>query len=273
MPGGDIMLPIYEIRKTDLTVKHNNYELTFPEHIHKYIEIIYVFKGSQDVTIEGVSYKVTEGSAAVIFPETLHSYSGTDKKYTADTAIVMCAPKLFGKLFPDISDYRTESPVITADKINSGLETAFSAIVQDNDFTVRFSWTCVIISYILQIMKPIRREGSLGADITYRLVKYIEENFTQDITRASLARTFGISECYVSKIFAQKFKINLRGYLGLLRSEYAAGLIRTTDETFTAISQAAGFNSLRTFNRMFRIAYGTSPKDYRDNISRIAGSE
>lgn len=260
------MLPIYEIRKTDLTVKHNNYELTFPEHMHKYVEIVYVFKGAQNLTIENKPYKVTAGSAAVIFPDTVHSYSGIDKKDIADVAIVMCAPQLFGKLFPDISGYHTEYPIIAPYSIPQNLRTAFSAVVAEDDFAVRFSWTCVIMSYILKIIQPDRRSAVPVADITYRLVKYIEENFTEDITRTSLARALGISECYVSKIFAQKFKINLRSYLGLLRAEYAASLIRTGSETFTAISQAAGFNSLRTFNRMFLAAYGVTPKEYKENI-------
>ena len=35
------MLPFYEVRKTDLTVKHNNYEVKFPAHLHQYIELLY----------------------------------------------------------------------------------------------------------------------------------------------------------------------------------------------------------------------------------------
>lgn len=62
------MLPAYEIRKSDLTVKHNNYELDFPEHMHKYIEIVYVYKGFQHLKIENQDFEVTEGVMTVIFP-------------------------------------------------------------------------------------------------------------------------------------------------------------------------------------------------------------
>ncbi len=68
------MLPAYEIRKSDLTVKHNNYELDFPEHMHKYIEIVYVYKGFQHLKIENQDFEVTEGFMTVIFPDTVHSF-------------------------------------------------------------------------------------------------------------------------------------------------------------------------------------------------------
>ena len=84
-----------------------------------------------------------------------------------------------------------------------------------------------------------------------------------------MAQHFNVSECYISRIFAQKFKINLRNYLGLIRAEYAANLIRTTDENITLISQLSGFDSQRTFNRMFKAAYGRTPKEYKNSINQF----
>ena len=128
---------------------------------------------------------------------------------------------------------------------------------------------CVIMSYIMEIMKLEHLPSDPVTDISYKIVKYVEENFTEPITRASLAQHFNVSECYISRIFAQKFKINLRNYLGLIRAEYAANLIRTTDENITLISQLSGFDSQRTFNRMFKAAYGRTPKEYKNSINQF----
>ena len=59
------MLPVYEIRKTDLTVKRNNYELNYPEHMHKYVEVVYTHKGVQHLRIESNSYEINEGCAGL----------------------------------------------------------------------------------------------------------------------------------------------------------------------------------------------------------------
>lgn len=262
------MLPLYEIRKSDLTVKRNDYNLNFPEHMHKYIEIIYVFKGNQPIRIENSEYNLTTGNAAIIFPETIHSYSGNNLRGD-DVMIIICDPKLFGVLFPDLKNFRPENPIIKAELINSELKTAFNALKPDDEFEIKFSWVCVIMSYLMKTLEFKQQSAEVVSDITYKIIKYIEEHFTEDITRESLARQFNVSECYISKIFTNKFKMNLRNYLGLLRAEYAANLIRTTNETFTSISSLAGFQSLRTFNRMFRATYGIAPNEYKNNINKL----
>lgn len=262
------MLPVYEIRPTDLSVKRNDYSLRFPEHMHKYVEIIYVYSGNQPISVEGKTYNITGGNAAIIFPDTIHSYGGLGT-HNSDVLIIICAPKLFGSLFPDLNKFHIENPVIERSLIHDKLKTAFSMIDKNDNFEVRFSWTCVIMSYLMEILQPEHSDRAPVSNITYKIIKYIEENFKEDITRESLAKQFNVSECYISKIFSNNFKMNLRNYLGLIRAEYAASLIRTTDETFTVISQLAGFTSLRTFNRMFRSAYGIAPNEYKNNLGKI----
>lgn len=262
------MLPKYEIRKTDLTVKRNDYELLFPDHIHKYIEIAYVFKGRQKIKTDNQELVLNAGDCAVIFPDTVHSYPGSHKK-GSDVLILMCNPKLFGSLFPDLRTFIPQSPFISHKKIHKELEFALNALDPNGSFEINFSWTCVIMSYLLEIIKPKIRSKTPVDDITYKIVKYIEENYTEDIDRKSLAKVFNVSECYISRIFSNNLRISLRNYLGLLRAEYAASLIRTGDCNLTQISQMSGFGSIRTFNRIFKAAYGISPKDYRMNINRF----
>lgn len=262
------MLPIYEIRNTDLTVKHNHWELSYPEHMHKYIEIVYVYNGTQGIEIEGTDYILEKGCAAAVFPDTLHSFKsvGTEE---SDVLILMCHPKLFGNLFPDLNNFRASLPKIENASICEQLRFAFHAISPNDKFELKFSWMCVIMSHLLDILSLEHKMHTPVEDITYKIIKHIEENFTQDITREELARTFNVSECYISKIFSNKFKMNLRNYLGLIRTEYAAGLIRTTDETLTTISRMAGFSSIRTFNRMFKATYNMTPKEYKNNINKF----
>lgn len=262
------MLPIYEIRKNDLTVKRNNYQLTFPEHIHKYIEVVYVFEGSQGIKIKDREYTIRTGEAAVIFPETVHSYT-SDGVSEADVLILICAPKLFGKLFPDLNKLRAVNPIISENEIVPELRAAFEMIRPEHGTGIKFSWACVIMSYIIETIQLENASYAPVEDITYKIIKYIEENFTENITRKSLAERFNVSESYISVVFTDKFNMNLRNYLGVIRAEYAAGLIRTTNETFTVISRLAGFESLRTFNRIFKSVYGMTPGAYKKNINRM----
>lgn len=266
------MLPLYEVRNIDLTTKRNNFELTFPEHIHKYIEIIYVNKGHQHIMIDGTEHIITEGNAAIVFPNILHSFPSENhnKHDGSDIVIVMCDPKLFGSLFPNLANFKPDNPFIDKNLINNNLKTALTALYPTNKFEINFSWCCVILSYFLDILELKSQSKVPIDDITYKIVNYIEEHFTEPISRKSIAQALNVSECYISKVFTQKIKLNLRNYIGLKRAEYAATLIRTTDETFTTISNFAGFDSLRTFNRMFKLAYNKTPQEYKNTISKIS---
>ena len=265
------MLPIYEIRETDLTVKRNNYELSYPEHMPDYEEIIYVYKGVQHIRVENVDYEIDPGCLAAVFPDTVHSFfapENSDKKET-EVLILMCAPKLFGGLFPDLRDFRADSPLTDKSMVGEDFRRALNSIRPGEDFEIMFSWACVIMSYTLKAFTLSRKSSGPVTDLTYKIVKYIGQNFAEPLTRSSLAEHFNVSECYISSIFTTKFKMNFRTYLGLIRAEYAAGLIRSTNESFTSISQQAGFDSPRTFNRMFKAAYGQTPGEYRRNINRL----
>lgn len=262
------MLPVYEIRSSDLTVKHNNYELNYPEHMHKYIEIVYVYNGVQHVKIENDEYAITKGCAAVVFPDTVHSFFSLDKK-ESEVLILMAEPKMFGKLFPNFGKLKVSVPYIEKDRICDELRAALNSISPNQTFELKFSWTCVIMSYLMDLLSFEEEVNTPVSDISYKLIKYVEENFTEQISRTSLSQYFNVSECYISRIFTQKFKMNLRNYLGLIRAEYAANMIRTTNESFTLISQLSGFESQRTFNRVFKAVYGCTPKEYKKNINRF----
>ncbi len=262
------MLPFYEIRKTDLTVKHNTYEVSFPDHMHKYIEILYVYSGEQHIKIENMVYCVKEGEAIIIFPDMIHSYFKAEKE-KADELLLMCDPKILNPLFPSFKEYKTDNPIISKENINEETLFALNHIKPDDSFEIKFGWTCIILSNIIGTLILNKDSRMPIQDITYKITGYIENNFTENITRESLAKMFNVSIYYISRIFKNKFKMNLRSYLGLIRTEYAAVLIRTTNRTLTDIALESGFDSIRTFNRVFKDIYGISPSQFKNNIANF----
>lgn len=262
------MLPMYEIRKTELTVKKNRYSLEFPEHMHKYIELIYVLKGKQTIRFSGNTYTLTPGTAALILPDIVHSYSRAECEEN-EILILIAAPKLFGALLPDLKNIQIRNPIIKPEYITDELRTALEMIAPEQSFEVKFAWSCVIMAYIMGILKTEFHYVAPVEDISFKIIKYIEENFSENITRKSIAHYFGVSECYISRIFSEKLKMDFRNYLGLMRSEYAAQLIRSTDSRFEAIAQMAGFGSFRTFSRTFKEVYGMTPREYKNSIYKF----
>lgn len=104
-------------------------------------------------------------------------------------------------------------------------------------------------------------------DLSKKLMEYLATHFTEHITLDTLAFEFNVSKYYISRIFSKRFKMNLRNYLSMLRVEYASMLIRTKDAPLTTVWMNAGFDSQRTFNRVFQAIYGMTPRDFKNNVS------
>ena len=96
-----------------------------------------------------------------------------------------------------------------------------------------------------------------------KVLDYLENNYSAEITLDSLSAEFGYSKYYFSRIFNRFFRFNLKEYLNRLRARQFIARMRQ-DENADILSTAldCGFNSLQTFYRCFSNYYGTSPKKY-----------
>lgn len=268
------MLPFYETypnfqtSPNDLTIIHNQRELAFPAHIHSYIEILYVFSGVQHLEIDNTPCQVQEGEALILFPELLHQYYKADAKW-ADELLITCEPRIFGGHFPDLHHCLPTHPVIPRDTIHPDAVYAFHHISKEADLTANLGWIYIILTHLLRSMELVEQTRPPVQDMTHKIMEYIAQNFTENLSLDSLAQTFHVSKYYISRIFSDRIKMSFRNYLGLMRAEYAAKLIRTTDDSLTVLSSRAGFDSQRTFNRIFHAVYGMSPRDYRHHIDQF----
>lgn len=88
---------------------------------------------------------------------------------------------------------------------------------------------------------------------------YQEHSFS----RADLARETGSSESTVSKVVNAAFGCSLPKLLNEFRVEDAKLLLRDPSIAIQVVASEAGFNSLASFNRVFRDIAGETPSAYR----------
>jgi len=256
------MTPFYEVQPDKLKIIHNHRELSFPPHIHDNIEILYVHKGTQHITINNVKYKISTGDIAIIFPNLLHEYYKDEEK-SADGTLIICDPKIFLNMFPNLMYSTPKNPVIKNNMLNDEATFSVNSINSEKPFPINLGLVYVLMQHILDNLEIIKKQNLYPENITKKIIEYIAKNFTNPITLEIIAKDLCVSKYYISHIFSYKIKINFRNYLGIIRAEYAAKLIRITNDSLTEISSNAGFESQRTFNRIFRSVYGCSPRDYK----------
>ena len=71
------------------------------------------------------------------------------------------------------------------------------------------------------------------------------------------------SHRHLTRLFLQYTGQTLNEYLLVARMNYAAMLLRTTQQDLLQISAAVGYDSLSYFIRIFKEHFKTTPKQYR----------
>ena len=83
------------------------------------------------------------------------------------------------------------------------------------------------------------------------------------LTLSKMAHDLGISQSSLSRVFSGTFHTNFNRYLNEARLDYACSLLLHSDHTILDICIRTGFDSQRTFNRVFQERYHMSPREYR----------
>ncbi len=254
------MLPMYELRAEDIKVIHNHRELQFRSHMHDEVELLYVFEQGQHINIGGRDYELMQGEAAVIFPDIVHTYYRPQWR-TTRAVFVICSPRLFGGKFPDLHSAVPKNPVIT--DVDPAVKTAFAEIADCGDYVEQAAWAMILMLKLYKKLELVPVASDPTENLSRRVMDYIAAHFREDITVESLSREFSVSKYYISRIFGSRIHMSLPKYLGMLRSDCAAVLLRTTKKSITDIYAMSGFASQCTFNRAFLANYGMTPSEYR----------
>ena len=83
---------------------------------------------------------------------------------------------------------------------------ALNHIAPDSNFEIKFAYTCIILSNIINKLLLSENKRMPVQDLTYKITDYISNNFTQEITRESLAKIFNVNIYYISRVFKNNIK-------------------------------------------------------------------
>ena len=102
-----------------------------------------------------------------------------------------------------------------------------------------------------------------GEDAFNRALDYLNKNYMDDVTLDSLAAYAGFSRYTLSRMFRQHTGYTFTQCLSMRRVDMAMELLASTRIPVTQVALQCGFNSIATFNRVFREVRGCTPTQYR----------
>lgn len=106
-----------------------------------------------------------------------------------------------------------------------------------------------------------------AADALETAVEYMDQHYAEHITLAEIARSAGISEGYLCRLFKDFLNMRPVAYLNRLRIQKAKVLL---DRSYISVEDAAaacGFENPSYFTKLFRQTEGITPSAYRNMVS------
>lgn len=100
-------------------------------------------------------------------------------------------------------------------------------------------------------------------EIYIKALKYINENYMNNISTDTVARKLGYSESYIRTCFKKECGTSLQNKINDIRLENSKFLLKNTTLSVTDISFQCGFSDSNYFSYIFKNKFGLSPLKYK----------
>ncbi|MGI5854979.1 MAG: response regulator transcription factor [Candidatus Merdivicinus sp.] len=162
------------------------------------------------------------------------------------------------------------------EEMGNGLELEFPAYGQ---LPQKYADMQEAAEFLTQMLEDVsdRRQPTAGAgglsDTFEQILQYLQENYSQDISLASLSDRFYINMTYICDLFKKYKSTTFSKYLNNLRLEQAHQLICSTQDTLQEITEAAGYRDYYYFIKQFKKKYGVTPGSLRKTMEKEPSNE
>ena len=253
-----------------------------PTHWHNEYEIIYVKKGQGTVSLDLEYYDIKAGDIVLIVPGQLHSIEQKANESMEYENIIFGADVIASKhndycynnFFSSLTKRTLHYPTIfnpstcayykdiarcidNADEICKTFPHGYQLAIKSYLFQMFF----VIFTNLPKDNAPTKKRKSL--DKMKLIVKYVVNNYADNITIEDMANLCDFSQSHFMKFFKNNMEVSFIEYLNNYRLTMASRLLISSSSSIIAISMESGFDNLSYFNRLFKKKYDMTPSEFR----------
>lgn len=242
----------------------------FPLHHHDFYEFEIVVSGEITHTVDGREERLARGDFHCLAPEMPHG---------------LMAERREGMIY-NISVFLPDAPPAVREAVSSFVFPCYGRLPAEELSVVEGLYDILfrdarshapherervssLVVYILTVLAEhavLFGEGVTAARIQPHVqaaMTFIRERYAAELTLTDVAAALGLSEGYLSMLFAKELGVGFKEYLNAIRVRHAMQLLASTDRSVTEIALASGFGSFSTFERRFSRIAEMTPREYR----------
>ncbi len=242
-----------------------------PLHIHKVYELFCFLSGDAEYIIEGNTYALTPGSIVLMSPSEFHQlHLKSNAPY--ERFVIMFSPKLISSfdknntlLLPYHDRAVGRNNLYTHRQFNNILpiDLLYLAAERVDDPAVAkikvMSSLFMILSSILTIFRNTD-EPSQELLPSERIINYISQNLTKDLSRKELSRKFFLSESQINRIIKKATGLSVSQYVSTKRL-YRAKELLSDGHVPGKVYAECGYQDYSTFFRAYKNQFHCSPAE------------
>lgn len=238
-------------------------------HYHDLCEIYYMVSGECIYYINDVPYEISEGDVVFIPEGVIHkTYYG---KKEHERLLIECSSDYIPKALKEIlnTTVHISNHLGYSEDFHELLTKIEAEELEHKDFyTDVIEALASLLFYSIARARNAVQEDS-GRPSIKKIVAYIKENYSSQITLSSVATDNFISPEHLSRSFKQKMGKGFNEFLSEVRLEEAKKLLESNDKlSISEIAYSCGFNDSNYFSDKFKKAYGIPPLRYRKGIKK-----
>lgn len=260
-----------------IRIWYNNQPEGYALHAHEALEVFICIQNDYQINANNKTYILKEGDILIIPPLMSHEYINDQ---TGIRFIYLIEINQFFRSH----DYKSIEPMFfDAFLCNSKTcpdiyESVYKLFMEMNSvyFTNSYFWETIVYDKLYQVFIEIARHSENLKKEEYdstshstgrinSLLKYIDINYSEDISTEQAAEYTGFSKYHFLRLFKLQTGYTFHEYLTMKRISKAEVLL-ATDTPITDIAFQTGFNTLPSFCRTFKKYKNYSPSDYKKLI-------
>lgn len=230
---------------------------------HYLIHLIVSGRGSY--TVNNQVYTITAGDVFISKPNQLITYSADDAEpweYYWVGFNGSCANRLVGLL-----PFKENEPVHHCQDIDAMkllLSNVFSASgTSAKNEAVMVGYLYIFIAQLMVEASPNESRTAInGSKYVMNAIKYIQFNYSRDISIDDIAKSVGVSRSHLYRVFINNAGKSPIDYLTEYRINEACFLLKNSGLSIAEIAISVGFFDQFYFSRVFKKSKGVPPSRY-----------
>lgn len=249
--------------------------VSYNSHLHELPEILFLLDGCSEYRINHKKYTVHRGQIVVLNGQTLHSEFSTAENPVKVITCVLDHVKINGlpenHLIPDDAN-----PVLDCEDMWDEIKDIFHEMYRENLSASEFGYEIVQLNvtkllYLIhrRLHQETSEEPQSVSELTTMIKKYIDENYSQEITLEKLSEQFFVSPYHIVHAMKKELGLSPINYLINRRIGEAQRLLVLSDHSVNQIAEMVGYDNVNYFNRLFLKKTGYTPTKFRENGKQL----